>query len=128
VGLHRCSGELSDTGAPDSAALARAGRAALDGVTELGGATLGDKTLVDALVPFVTALEDAASAGSQEAWRQAAQAATTAADGTASLSPRLGRARPLAERSVGHPDPGAVSLALIARTVANFLASSGDRS
>ena len=44
-----------------------------------------------------------------------------AADATAPLSPRLGRARPLAERSIGHPDAGAVSLALLSAKIADVL-------
>jgi dihydroxyacetone kinase len=48
----------------------------------------------------------------------AAAAATAAATQTASLRPALGRARPLAERSLGHPDAGATSLALIAEAIA----------
>ena len=52
----------------------------------------------------------------------AAQAATEAAEATSSLTPKLGRARPLAEKSIGHPDAGAVSLALTARVVGAFLA------
>jgi dihydroxyacetone kinase len=91
-------------------------RAALDAVVRLGGARPGDKTLVDALVPLVEALE----AG--ESW---ADAATEAAAATAELVPRLGRARPLAERSIGHPDAGAVSLALCARVVASALELEG---
>jgi dihydroxyacetone kinase len=43
---------------------------------------------------------------------------------TAPLTPRLGRARPLAAKSIGHPDAGAVSLAIAARAVADFLEKS----
>ena len=49
---------------------------------------------------------------------RAADAAEGAAQETAALVPKVGRARPLAERSVGHPDPGALSFAIIARTLA----------
>ena len=85
----------------------------------LGGAKVGDKTLVDALVPFVRVLHEQVAAGESLniAWAAAAARATEAADATAQLTPRLGRARPLAERSLGHPDAGAVSLALCARVV-----------
>jgi ribose 5-phosphate isomerase B len=51
------------------------------------------------------------------ALRSAAEAATQAARDTAPLRPRKGRARPLADKSQGTPDPGAVSLALVATTV-----------
>jgi len=99
----------------------RAVGAAIDAVQDLGKAKLGDKTLLDALVPFHEALSRADSPGREptEAWRAAAEQATRAARETAPLRPRLGRARPLADQSVGSPDPGAVSLALIATAVSD---------
>ncbi|WP_329812732.1 DAK2 domain-containing protein, partial [Streptomyces sp. GSL17-113] len=48
-----------------------------------------------------------------------ADVARTAAEATAELRPRLGRARPLAERSIGTPDPGATSLAMVLGAVAD---------
>ncbi|MFC4223999.1 dihydroxyacetone kinase family protein [Lysinibacter cavernae] len=93
--------------------------AAADGfataITDLGRATIGDKTLVDALLPFVEALREQVAAGTDfaSAWSTAAAVATERAAATAALSPKLGRARPLAEKSVGTPDAGATSLALI---------------
>ena len=119
LGLRRASAALDDRTAPDAQAIAAAALAALERVTTLGGAKPGDKTLVDALVPFVDALADAIGRGTPPlaAWRLAAEAASEAADATAALLPRLGRARPLAERSRGHRDAGAVSLALAARAV-----------
>ncbi|MBO3089637.1 dihydroxyacetone kinase family protein [Cellulomonas sp. zg-ZUI40] len=99
-----------------TAAAVRAGVAA---VVALGGAQPGDKTMVDAAEPFAAALEQAAAAGEPlgAAWDAALEAARTAAQETAALRPRLGRARPLAERSVGTPDPGAVSFAAIVAAV-----------
>jgi dihydroxyacetone kinase len=80
----------------------------------MGGAKLGDKTMVDAYVPFVDALAAAVGAGDElsVAWEKAAEAARKAADETAPLRPRIGRARPLADKSVGTPDAGAVSFAM----------------
>lgn len=121
--LRTWSGALSDETALEDAAVVKGARLALEAVTRLGSARVGDKTLVDAFVPFVETLEASYAAGKslKSAWMDAAIAAQTAADGTAALTPRLGRARPLAERSVGHPDAGAVSLALVARVVAGAL-------
>ena len=65
--------------------------------------------MLDALFPFVDALVPAARQGGTpvaSAWATAAQVAVEAAEATASLVPKIGRARPLAERSVGTPDPG----------------------
>jgi len=84
-------------------------------ILDLGGARPGDKTLVDALLPFRDTLADRLGAGETlgVAWAAAAGAATVAAEATAGLRPKRGRARPLADKSVGTPDAGAVSLALI---------------
>ncbi|WP_026534249.1 dihydroxyacetone kinase family protein [Arthrobacter sp. H14] len=90
-------------------------------ITDLGGAVLHDKTLVDALVPFVGTLkENIDGAGFASAWRGAAVVATEQAKATAHLSPKVGRARPLAEKSVGTPDAGATSLALIVSGLADL--------
>ena len=99
-------------------------RAALDAVTAYGNARLGDKTLVDAFLPFVESLEADLDAELPvgAAWVNAAAAAGRAAESTASLTPRLGRARPLAARSVGHPDPGAVSFAIVMTAVSEHFA------
>ncbi|WP_309248118.1 DAK2 domain-containing protein [Rothia santali] len=91
--------------------LADAVRRFAESMRTLGGASVGDKTLLDALIPFSDALagsEDAAAA-----WGDAAARAREGAEASADLVPRKGRARPLAEKSVGHPDPGAVSMSLI---------------
>jgi D-erythrulose 4-kinase len=99
--------------------VAAAARAALDTVVRLGRAKVGDKTMVDALVPYVERLEAAAAAGLPlvDALAAAAEDATAAARATSELRPALGRARPLAERSLGHPDAGATSLALVLTAV-----------
>ena len=86
-------------------------------------AELGDKTMLDALFPFVDTLVGQVDAGApiSEAWRSAADACRTAAEATAPLTPKIGRARPLAERSVGTPDPGAVSLGMIVTAIGEVL-------
>jgi dihydroxyacetone kinase phosphoprotein-dependent L subunit len=94
-------------------------------ITELGKAEPGDKTMVDALLPFRDAFKEAFDGGASlsGALTTAAAAANEAARRTADLRPLKGRARPLAEKSLGHPDPGAVSFGLIAERVATYLAS-----
>lgn len=101
-------------------------RAGLSMLRQLGKADVGDKTMLDALVPFSDALGSQVDAGSSlaRAWRTATAVAEEAAEATAAMRPRVGRARPLAERSVGSPDPGAVSLALCLRAVSDAL---GDK-
>lgn len=90
--------------------------AARDAVQRLGGAQVGDKTLVDALVPLVDAFLSAD--GDLKAKGEAAVAAGDAgARSTRDLVAKLGRARPLGQKSVGTPDPGAVSLVKVAAVV-----------
>ncbi|GAB3610711.1 dihydroxyacetone kinase family protein [Humibacter ginsengiterrae] len=120
----RAAGErIGDTDAPLTRTIAEAVQEARREVQTIGKATVGDKTLVDALVPFASTLTDRARLGDDlpEAWAAAAQAASDAADATAKLVPRLGRARPHAENSVGTPDPGAVSFALAMAAVAELI-------
>jgi dihydroxyacetone kinase len=108
----------------DAAALARAARAAVDAVGALGKAVVGDKTMLDAMEPFARALaarvDDGDSLG--KALDAAASAAEDGARTTSALRPRVGRARPLADRSVGSADPGATSFALVARVLADTFA------
>ncbi|MEV1290754.1 dihydroxyacetone kinase family protein [Pseudonocardia sp. NPDC049635] len=121
--LAALGGALGDDTAPDARAVAGAVRAAGRAVEEAGGAAVGDKTMVDAIVPFVRTLDEriAAGDGPAAAWDAAAEAAAGAAEGTRELRARLGRARSHGDRSIGTPDPGAVSFALVVRTVGQRL-------
>ena len=112
-----------DTYTPSDAAAAV--DALRDAIITLGKAEAGDKTMVDALLPFADVFNRAIGDGDGVArsLRTAADAAAQAAEATAALSPKKGRARPLAEKSLGHPDPGAVSFGLIAGRVADYAAS-----
>jgi dihydroxyacetone kinase len=96
---------------------------------ELGKAEPGDKTMLDALLPFADELGRQVGDGQTlaVAWTRAAGTATSAAEDTAGLRPRRGRARPLADKSVGTPDPGATSLAMCARVVAEVLDHDRDK-
>ncbi|CDP85786.1 MULTISPECIES: dihydroxyacetone kinase family protein [Mycolicibacterium] len=114
---------LGNHGTPGDRDVTAALQAGHDTLTSLGGARPGDKTMLDALVPFVTALTSAVERGTdwRTAWLAAAEIAEKAAADTAELRPRVGRARPLAERSVGTPDAGAISLAMCIHTVADLI-------
>ena len=124
----RAVGErLGDDGPPPSDAdVAGAVRAGLEAIQRLGKAQVGDKTMLDAFVPFIDVLGKTVASGEplSTAWTRATETADAAAVATADLSPRIGRARPLAERSIGTPDAGAVSLALCARAVGGVLEAS----
>ncbi|ALM53626.1 dihydroxyacetone kinase family protein [Halomonas huangheensis] len=91
--------------------------AAASNVMSFGKARVGDKTLVDVLVPFAETLAEHAGQGAGNAWTAAAVRAQQASEATAQLLPKVGRARPLAEKSLGTPDAGGVSLSLIIRAL-----------
>jgi dihydroxyacetone kinase-like protein len=101
--------------------VAAALRAAVDAIAALGRSRPGEKTMLDALVPAVAALEAAAAAGADlpGALRRAADAAETGARATVPLLATKGRASYLGERSIGHLDPGAVSSTLLIRALAD---------
>jgi phosphoenolpyruvate---glycerone phosphotransferase subunit DhaL len=93
--------------------------AALASVKDLGTASLGDKTMVDALEPAVETLRTRIAAGDPlpRAVEEAAAAAEAGMRATIPLQARKGRASYLGERSVGHQDPGATSTTLIMRAL-----------
>ena len=119
LALRTWSTAFSDQQAVTPTAVAQGAQAALDAVKRLGGAQVGDKTLVDAFAPFVTTLAAEIGKGAplKTAWELAARASTAAAEATAQLTPKLGRARSHTARSLGHPDAGATSLAMAASLV-----------
>lgn len=114
---------LGNSEKPDAARVADAIEKANAGVMHFGKARPGDKTLVDVLLPFSQALRAGVEAGLslKLAWQQAAQVACQCAENTAQLRPKIGRARPLAERSLGTPDAGALSMAMIIAAVADCM-------
>ena len=120
--LAALAGALGDSDEPHTDDLVRGVEAARDAILAYG-ATVGDKTMVDALVPFADTLAARVAAGASAAgaWADAAASATAAAAATADLLPRIGRARPHAEKSLGTPDAGAHSFALIVTRVAPVL-------
>jgi dihydroxyacetone kinase len=123
VALAAVGDNLGDTQAVTPDRLRAAVRAGADAMQRVGKAEPGDKTMLDALFPFVDALDRQLSVGGSLAtsWASAAGVAVEAAKATADLEARVGRARPLAERSIGTPDPGAVSMGLILTAVGHVL-------
>ena len=88
--------------------------AGIAAVLRLGGAKVGDKTMVDALVPFRARLSEAFTGdNASEAIIEAATTAREAADATADITATLGRARVLGDKSLGTPDPGAISFSIL---------------
>ena len=113
--LRRAGRALGDAENFDGEQLALALDAAIEAVVELGAASPGDKTMVDALIPAAEALHDAldSSRSLENALRAAADAAREGAEATVPMRARKGRASYLGERSIGHQDPGATSAAII---------------
>ncbi|HEX8870003.1 MAG TPA: dihydroxyacetone kinase subunit DhaL [Lentzea sp.] len=121
----RAAGKVLSAQAASSRQLVEALHAATAAVTQLGAATLGDKTMLDALAPAVSALEEAVfhGAGLAAATANAAKAAEEGAHSTIPLQARKGRASYLGPRSIGHQDPGATSTALIFTALAGVVAT-----
>jgi dihydroxyacetone kinase-like protein len=119
--LRRAGKALGDAPEVDAAGLGAALRAGLESIQDLGRAVEGDKTMVDALAPAVAAYEAELDRGGDGA-ACAAAAARAAAEGAAATVPlqaRKGRASYLGARSVGHEDPGAASMTLVLRALAD---------
>lgn len=104
----------------DEAGVLAALDAAVGGVKQRGRSDVGDKTMLDALVPAVDAARAAVERGGSlgDALAAAAQAADEGAQATIPVVARKGRASYLGERSAGHKDPGATSTALLFRALA----------
>jgi dihydroxyacetone kinase-like protein len=117
---------LGDQPTFDSAQLVEVLAAALASVKDLGTASLGDKTMVDALEPAVDTLRERLAGGDSlgQALDASAAAAESGMRATIPLQARKGRASYLGERSVGHQDPGATSTALIMRALQRAVTAS----
>lgn len=102
-------------------------RGLADAVEDLGGASLGDNTMLDALRPAADAYAEALRGGTPVP--SALEAALTAAEAgalrTASTVARKGRASYVGERGIGSPDPGATSAAIVVAALKDAAASWG---
>jgi dihydroxyacetone kinase-like protein len=116
----RAMGKELGAATVDGTQLAAALRAGLEALGKLGAAVPGDKTIVDAYLPAVDALQAAVDRGDDlaVATRAAADAAQEGKRSTVAMQARKGRASYLGVRSVGHQDPGATSTWLVFRSLA----------
>ncbi|GAA0794629.1 dihydroxyacetone kinase subunit DhaK [Faecalicatena orotica] len=87
------------------------------------GAVIGDKTLIDALIPCVQAVRTVAEQGGtwENAFKMGAVAAVNGAEETKNIVARMGRAGTVGERSLGYPDAGAYALGVIFTEIAEFM-------
>lgn len=119
----KCAGEKKEVTLEEFAALMQA---AVDGIQKTGersfgrGAVVGDKTLIDALVPCVNELSKSAQREDtvKKAFESGARAAVQGADKTKDIVARMGRAGTVGERSLGFPDAGAFALGIIFTEIA----------
>lgn len=126
--LRSLGASLGDDAEVTAPAVATAAGAAKDAVMGFGKAKVGDKTMIDAIVPFVDDLQRRIGDDQPltESWGHSAGVAEEAAQETAAMAATLGRARAHGDRSIGTPDPGAVSFALICATVFDVLTGIKD--
>ena len=120
---------IGDQSAPDDDTLVAGLDDAAVAMQRLGRCKPGDKTMLDALLPFLETLRQRLDAGDGlvASWPAAASEAARAAQQTAELQARVGRARPLAARGVGTPDPGAVSMAWCLAAVSGPITARKDK-
>lgn len=95
-------------------------RAAVVGIMARGGASLGEKTLLDSLVPMTDTIEERLAAGDPptEILKAAAVTARATAEATKELEAKRGRASYTGARSIGSVDPGAIAVAVLAEKIA----------
>ncbi len=103
--------------------LAAMERKSLTAIKERGKAQIGDKTMVDALEPAVTAMEENTEKGLLDMLRAAEMGAAQGVEDTKKYTAKFGRAKSLMERAVGHQDPGATSVYLIFQGMREYVES-----
>ena len=113
----RAGTTLSATPEPSSDDVIAAMRAAIEGIKQRGDTDLGDKTLLDALVPAVDELEKALAEGAPDALPRAAATCREAAEATKGMLAQRGRASYTGERSRDSADAGAIGVAVLFEAV-----------
>ena len=117
----RCGNVLENSRATGLARWVEAVDQGCKAISEMGGAKPGDRTMLDALDPFVKALKAVRGELSREKLLAAVEAAEHGAESTAQMKPRLGRSSYLGDRVLGHPDPGAKAVAIWLRAASEAL-------
>jgi dihydroxyacetone kinase-like protein len=124
TGFRQAAKTLGEDADVSAVQLGAALQAALAGIQQLGAASEGDKTMVDAWSPAVRAYQSVIDSGGPlgTATRAAAEAAARGLQDTTAMTARKGRASYLGSRTVGHEDPGAASTVLILQALASATA------
>jgi phosphoenolpyruvate---glycerone phosphotransferase subunit DhaL len=115
TGFLRAGGSLAGKPEPTGAEVVEALRAAIEGIKQRGNADLGDKTLLDALIPATDRLEQEFAAGASVADALSAAAATArdSAEATDGMLAKRGRASYTGDHSKESPDAGAIAIAVL---------------
>ena len=112
---------MEASGALTAKDLAEMERKSLAAIQERGKAEVGDKTMVDALVPAVAAMEENYGKGLLVMLQAAEEAAAKGVEDTKKYQARFGRAKSLMERAIGYQDAGATSVWLILQGMREFV-------
>jgi dihydroxyacetone kinase len=124
----RCGNALAQSGSSNLKHWVEALEAGCRAIPELGGAHPGDRTMLDALAPFVRSLKAADGVYSDAVLMSAVEESQKGAEATSSMKPRLGRSSYLQDRVLGHPDPGAKAVAIWLHAISEALSQSGLQS
>ena len=128
IGSMRAGKEAKGHQELDLTLLARMVRAAETAIMEKGKAQRGDKTLLDSLGPAADALDAAVVEGKSlaEGLASAVEAARVGVQATIEMKSKSGRGSWIAERTVGHQDPGATAILLMLEALSDFAAEAQD--
>ncbi len=107
----------------DTAGYQKALAAGLAMVKKRGNASIGDKTMVDALEPAVNAAEQYSGSSLEELAILAAEASRAGMEKTKTFTAKIGKAKTLGERTLGHADPGAISITLIFEAFKEYIST-----
>jgi len=114
----KATGDAATFGGEECAAFFKAGS---EGVMSRGGAQPGAKTMVDALLPASQAAQSVADQSISDGLTAVAEAAEAGMEASKDMVATMGRAKTLGEKSVGLPDAGAISVALIIGAMRDFV-------
>lgn len=117
--MYRGGGKaIGDAAELDGTAFAAFLKGAEEMIVKRGGAKVGDKTMLDALIPAAEAAQGAT--GFSEALQNAVDAAEAGKEKTKEMVATTGKAKTLGDRALGHPDPGAISVTIILKTMSEY--------
>jgi dihydroxyacetone kinase len=119
----RCASVLEGLGATGLAQWTKALDQGCQAISELGGAKPGDRTMLDALDPFVRSLKTGVDGEVHDAVLIAVEAAERGVEATSQMKPQQGRSSYLGDRVLGYPDPGAKAIAVWLRAASEAILS-----